>query len=204
MKKLSLLLISLLASLMSWAQIDPNTGWVKANCFAYDLRVSYSTDMSQITLSYVLNADAIASGDTYKLLDKDGIRGVQLYVYDKNGNQVNHHYVPGPYVVKGEYKKATFNAADFTVGETYTWEVVVNGNECRTIPQLVSSATTNRPENAYGIACDHAMNRREFGQILVSRAKQVSDAYPYNTLLEYTPQLGYVGRHDKHTSILEK
>ena len=198
MKKLSLLLISLLASLMSWAQIDPNTGWVKANCFAYDLRVSYSTDMSQITLSYVLNADAIASGDTYKLLDKDGIRGVQLYVYDKNGNQVNHHYVPGPYVVKGEYKKATFNAADFTVGETYTWEVVVNGNECRTIPQLVSSATTNRPENAYGIACDHAMSRREFGQILVSRAKQVSDAYPYNTLLEYTPQLGYVGRHDKN------
>lgn len=198
MKKLSLLLISLLASLMSWAQIDPNTGWVKANCFAYDLRVSYSTDMSQITLSYVLNADAIASGDTYKLLDKDGIRGVQLYVYDKNGNQVNHHYVPGPYVVKGEYKKATFNAADFTVGETYTWEVVVNGNECRTIPQLVSSATTNRPENAYGIACDHAMSRREFGQILVSRAKQVSDAYPCNTLLEYTPQLGYVGRHDKN------
>ena len=199
MKKLSLLLISLLASLMSWAQIDPNTGWVKANCFAYDLRVSYSTDMSQITLSYVLNADAIASGDTYKLLDKDGIRGVQLYVYDKNGNQVNHHYVPGPYVVKGEYKKATFNAADFTVGETYTWEVVVNGNECRTIPQLVASAAADRrPENAYGIACDHAMNRREFGQILVSRAKQVSDAYPYNTLLEYTPQLGYVGRHDKN------
>ena len=185
MKKLSLLLISLLASLMSWAQIDPNTGWVKANCFAYDLRVSYSTDMSQITLSYVLNADAIASGDTYKLLDKDGIRGVQLYVYDKNGNQVNHHYVPGPYVVKGEYKKATFNAADFTVGETYTWEVVVNGNECRTIPQLVASAAADRrPENAYGIACDHAMSRREFGQILVSRAKQVSDAYPYNTLLE--------------------
>ena len=198
MKKLSILLVSLVVSISTWSQIDPNTGWVKANCFAYDLRVSYSTDMSQITLSYVLNADAIASGDTYKLLDKDGTRGVQLYVYDKNGNRVNHHYVPGSYVVKGEYKGAKFNAADFTVGETYTWEVVVNGNECRTIPQLVSSATANRPENAYGIACDHAMNRREFGQILVSRAKQVSDAYPYNTLLEYTPQLGYVGRHDKN------
>ena len=198
MKKLSILLVSLVVSISTWSQIDPNTGWAKANCFAYDLRVSYSTDMSQITLSYVLNADAIASGDTYKLLDKDDIRGVQLYVYDKNGNRVNHHYVPGSSVVKGEYKGAKFNAADFTVGETYTWEVVVNGNECRTIPQLVSSATANRPENAYGIACDHAMNRREFGQILVSRAKQVSDAYPYNTLLEYTPQLGYVGRHDKN------
>lgn len=198
MKKLSILLVLLVVSISTWSQIDPNTGWVKANCFAYDLRVSYSTDMSQITLSYVLNADAIASGDTYKLLDKDDTRGVQLYVYDKNGNEVNHHYVPGASVVKGEYKGAKFNAADFTVGETYTWEVVVNGNECRTIPQLVASAAANRPENAYGIACDHAMHRREFGQILVSRAKQVSDAYPCNTLLEYTPQLGYVGRHDKN------
>lgn len=194
MKKLSILLVSLVVSISTWSQIDPNTGWVKANCFAYDLRVSYSEDMSKITLSYVLNDDAITSAD----LDLDGTRGVQVYVYDKNGNRVNQHYVPGPKVKKGKYTEAVFNASDFTVGETYTWEVVVNGNECRTIPQLVSSATANRPENAYGIACDHAMNRREFGQILVSRAKQVSASYPCNTLLEYTPQLGYVGRHDKN------
>lgn len=194
MKKLSILLVLLVVSISTWSQIDPNTGWVKANCFAYDLRVSYSTDMSQITLSYVLNDDAITSAD----LDLDGTRGVQVYVYDKNGNRVNHHYVPGPKVKKGKYTEAVFNASDFTVGETYTWEVVVNGNERRTLPQLVASATTNRPENAYGIACDHSTERREFGQILVSRAKQVSASYPCNTLLEYTPQLGYVGRHDKN------
>ena len=194
MKKLSILLVSLVVSISTWSQIDPNTGWTKANCFAYDLRVSYSEDMSKITLSYVLNDDAITSAD----LDEDGTLGVQVYVYDKNGTRVNHHYVPGPKVKKGKYSEAVFNASDFTVGETYTWEVVVNGNERRTLPQLVVSATANRPENAYGIACDHEGSRREFGQILVSRAKQVSASQPYNTLLEYTPQLGYVGRHDKN------
>lgn len=193
MKKLSLLLISLLASLMSWAQIDPNTGWVKANCFAYDLRVSYSTDMSQITLSYVLSGDAIPSGEAYATLNN--IRGVQVYVYDSNGNQLKVLTNGG--ITKGRHS-IVVNASDFPNDETLTWKVVVHGNKGRSLPQLVSSATANRPENAYGIACDHAMNRREFGQILVSRAKQVSDAYPYNTLLEYTPQLGYVGRHDKN------
>ena len=193
MKKLSLLLISLLASLMSWAQTDPNTGWVKANCFAYDLRVSYSTDMSQITLSYVLSGDAIPSGEAYATLNN--IRGVQVYVYDSNGNQLKVLTNGG--ITKGRHS-IVVNASDFPNDETLTWKVVVHGNKGRSLPQLVSSATANRPENAYGIACDHAMNRREFGQILVSRAKQVSDAYPYNTLLEYTPQLGYVGRHDKN------
>lgn len=194
MKKLSLLLIALLASLMSWAQTDPNTGWVKANAYAYDLRVSYSSNMSQITLSYVLSGDAIPSGEAYATLNN--IRGVQVYVYDSNGNQLKVLTNGG--ITKGRHS-IVVNASDFPNDETLTWKVVVHGNKGRSLPQLVASAAADhRPENAYGIACDHAMNRREFGQILVSRAKQVSDAYPCNTLLEYTPQLGYVGRHDKN------
>lgn len=194
MKKLSLLLIALLASLMSWAQTDPNTGWVKANAFAYDLRVSYSSNMSQITLSYVLSGDAIPSGDAYATLNNT--RGVQVYVYDSNGNQLKVLTNGG--ITKGRHS-IVVNASDYPYDETLTWEVVVHGNKGRSLPQLVASAAAAHcPENAYGIGVDHAMYRREFGQILVSRAKQVSIDYPCNTLLEYTPQLGYVGRHDKN------
>ena len=204
MKKLSLLLVTLFVCLNSWAT-DPNVDWKHANPFAYDLRVSYSADMQTINFSYVLNDNAIDNSQICQDIDIDDLRGVKVYFYDKDGNKLPEKvngqdmtkYVPGADVVKGPYSFSR-SASLFTKDQPYTWVVEVHGNEKRTLPQLISSATTNRPENAYGIACDHAMNRREFGQILVSRAKQVSDAYPYNTLLEYTPQLGYVGRHDKN------
>lgn len=193
MKKLSILLVLLVVSISTWSQIDPNTGWAKANPFAYDLRVAYSTDMSQITLKYVLNADAIPSGDAYASLNNS--RGVQVYIYGNDGRLLKTLTNGG--ITKGSHS-IVINASELPKDEKLTWEVVAHGNKGRTLPQLVGSATTNRPENAYGIGCDHAMNRREFGQILVSRAKQVSASHPYNTLLEYTPQLGYVGRHDKN------
>ena len=205
MKKLSILLVSLVVSIIGWSQTNPNTDWKHANPFAYDLRVSYSQDMQTITFSYVLNDNAIDNSQICQDIDVDGLRGVKVYFYDKDGNRIPDRvngnditaFVPGANVVKGPYSFSR-SASLFTKDQPYTWVVEVHGNERRTLPQLISSATANRPENAYGIACDHAMNRREFGQILVSRAKQVSDAYPYNTLLEYTPQLGYVGRHDKN------
>ena len=205
MKKLSILLVSLVVSIIGWSQTNPNTDWKHANPFAYDLRVSYSQDMQTITFSYVLNDNAIDNSQICQDIDVDGLRGVKVYFYDKDGNRipdvVNGNaitaFVPGANVVKGPYSFSR-SASLFTKDQPYTWVVEVHGNEKRTLPQLITSATANRPENAYGIACDHAMNRREFGQILVSRAKQVSDAYPCNTLLEYTPQLGYVGRHDKN------
>lgn len=205
MKKLSILLVSLIVSIIAWGQTNPNTDWKHANPYAYDLRVNYSQDMQTITFSYVLNDNAIDNSQICQDIDVDGLRGVKVYFYDKDGNRipdvVNGNaitaFVPGANVVKGPYSFSR-SASLFTKDQPYTWVVEVHGNEKRTLPQLITSATANRPENAYGIACDHAMNRREFGQILVSRAKQVSDAYPYNTLLEYTPQLGYVGRHDKN------
>ena len=205
MKKISLLFVSLVVSIISWSQTNPNTDWKHANPYAYDLRVSYSQDMQTIKFSYVLNDNAIDNSQICQDIDVDGLRGVKVYFYDKDGNRipdvVNGNaitaFVPGANVVKGPYSFSR-SASLFTKDQPYTWVVEVHGNEKRTLPQLITSATANRPENAYGIACDHAMNRREFGQILVSRAKQVSDAYPYNTLLEYTPQLGYVGRHDKN------
>ena len=205
MKKISLLFVSLVVSIISWSQTNPNTDWKHANPYAYDLRVSYSQDMQTIKFSYVLNDNAIDNSQICQDIDADGLRGVKVYFYDKDGNQLPEkvngiymtEYVPGSSVVKGAYSFSR-SASLFTKDQPYTWVVEVHGNEKRTLPQLITSATANRPENAYGIACDHAMNRREFGQILVSRAKQVSDAYPCNTLLEYTPQLGYVGRHDKN------
>lgn len=206
MKKLSLLLISVLTSVMSWAT-DPNVDWPHANPYAYDLRVSYSQDMQTMTFSYYLNDNAIDNSQVCQDIDKDGLRGVKVYFYDKDGNrmpdQVNGQsltqFVPGASVVKGKYSFSR-SASLFTKDQPYTWVVEVHGNEKRTKPQLVASSTNveQLPWNAYGVAINNLPDRREFGQVLVSRAKQVSDSYPCNTLLEYTPALGYVGRHDKN------
>ena len=206
MKKLSLLFITAFISVIGYGQTyNPDVDWKHSNPYAYDLRVTYSQDMKTMTFSYILNDNAIDNSALCQAIDKDGLRGVKVYFYDKDGNrmpdQVNGQslteYVPGAKVIKGKYS-FTRSASLFTVGQPYTWVVEVHGNEKRTKPQLITSATSSRPENAYGIAINNLPDRREFGQILVSRAKQVSDAYPCNTILEYTPQLTYVGRHDKN------
>lgn len=206
MKKLSLLLISVLTSVMSWGT-DPNVDWPHANPYAYDLRVAYSQDMQTMTFSYILNDNAIDNSQVCQDIDIDGARGVKVYFYDKDGNklpdQVNgqnmSEFVPGASVVKGKYSFSR-SASLFTKDQPYTWVVEVHGNEKRTKPQLVASSTNveQLPWNAYGVAINNLPDRREFGQMLVSRAKQVSDSYPCNTLLEYTPVLNYLCRHDKN------
>lgn len=205
MKKLSLLLIAAFVSVIGYGQTyNPDVDWKHSNPYAYDLRVTYSQDMKTMTFSYILNDNAIDNSELCLELDEDDLRGVKVYFYDKDGNRipdvVNGNaitaFVPGANVVKGPYSFSR-SASLFTVGQPYTWVVEVHGNEKRTKPQLITSATSSRPENAYGIAINNLPDRREFGQILVSRAKQVSDEYPCNTILEYTPQLTYVGRHDK-------
>ena len=192
MKKLSLLLITIFVCLNNWAT-DPNVDWKHANPFAYDLRVSYSADMQTINFSYTLNDDALKGSDAD--FDNDDTRGVQVFVYDKNGNKVTQELVASANVHKGTYSFSR-SASLFQKDQPYTWEVIANGNAARTLPQLVTSVPSSRPNNAYGIAINNLPSHVDYGRIYVSEAYN-SRVTGHNSFLLYSPMMTYVGRHDE-------
>ena len=193
MKKLSILLVLLVVSIIGWSQTNPNTDWKHANPFAYDLRVSYSADMQTINFSYTLNDDALKGSDGY--FDNDNTRGVQVFVYDKNGNKVTQELVASADVHKGTYSFSR-SASLFQKDQPYTWEVIANGNAARTLPQLVTSVPSGRPNNAYGIAINNLPSHVDYGRIYVSEAYN-SRVTGHNSFLLYSPMMTYVGRHDE-------
>ena len=198
MKKLSLLLISLFVCSMSWAQVDPNTAWKHANPYAYDMQVSYSSDLSKINFTYTMNDNAIDNSDVCKEIDTDGLRGIKIYFYDKDGNKMPDsmtEFVPGAKVIKGTYTFSR-NASLFTKDQPYTWVVETHGNQKRTKPDLVTSVQSGRPKNAYGIAINNIQSHTDFGKIYVSEAYK-SSVTSHNSLLLYSPMMTYVGRHDE-------
>ena len=193
MKKLSILLVSLVVSIIGWSQTNPNTDWKHANPFAYDLRVTYSADMQTINFSYTLNDDALKGSDAD--FDNDDTRGVQVFVYDKNGNKVTQELVASANVHKGTYSFSR-SASLFQKDQPYTWEVITNGNAARTLPQLVTSVPSGRPNNAYGIAINNLPSHVDYGRIYVSEAYN-SRVTGHNSFLLYSPMMTYVGRHDE-------
>lgn len=198
MKKLSLLLISLFVCSMSWAQVDPNTVWKHANPYAYDLQVSYSSDLSKINFTYTMNDNAIDNSDVCKEIDTDDLRGIKIYFYDKDGNKMPDsmtEFVSGSKVIKGTYTFSR-NASLFTKDQPYTWVVETHGNQKRTKPDLVTSVQSGRPKNAYGIAINNIQSHTDFGKIYVSEAYK-SSVTNHNSLLLYSPMMTYVGRHDE-------
>ena len=198
MKKLSLLLISLFVCSMSWAQVDPNTAWKHANPYAYDMQVSYSSDLSKINFTYTMNDNAIDNSEVCQAIDTDGLRGIKIYFYDKDGNKMPDsmtEFVPGAKVIKGTYTFSR-NASLFTKDQPYTWVVETHGNQKRTKPDLVTSVQSGRPKNAYGIAINNIQSHTDFGKIYVSEAYK-SSVTSHNSLLLYSPMMTYVGRHDE-------
>lgn len=198
MKKISLLLISLFVCSISWAQVDPNTAWKHANPYAYDMQVSYSSDLSKINFTYTMNDNAIDNSDVCKEIDTDGLRGIKIYFYDKDGNKMPDsmtEFVPGAKVIKGTYTFSR-NASLFTKDQPYTWVVETHGNQKRTKPDLVTSVQSGRPKNAYGIAINNIQSHTDFGKIYVSEAYK-SSVTSHNSLLLYSPMMTYVGRHDE-------
>ena len=198
MKKLSLLLISILVCSMNWAQVDPNTAWKHANPYAYDMQVSYSSDLSKINFTYTMNDNAIDNSTICQEIDTDGLRGIKVYFYDKDGNKMPDsmtEYVPGAKVIKGTYTFSR-NASLFTKDQPYTWVVETHGNQKRTKPDLVTSVQSGRPKNAYGIAINNIQSHTDFGKIYVSEAYK-SSVTSHNSLLLYSPMMTYVGRHDE-------
>ena len=208
MKKLSLLLISVLTSVMSWAEVDPNTGWDYPNPFVCNMKEAMSADGSKVLLSYSLNAPSFNWDVKYDLLNpQDGTgtgRGIQIYLLYKDANG-KYQRVPGASAItNGKYSKGTFTievpVAD-KVPEAYrtkdlSWEAVVHGNMGRTIPRLVTSLTSSRPRNAYGIAVNNLQSHSDFGRIYVSEAYK-SIVTSHNSFLFYSPLMEYIGRHDE-------
>ena len=81
MKKLSLLLFAVCASVMSWAGVDD---WTHLNPFAYDLRSEVIDNGQTVRLHYSLNAQAVTN-NTY---NTDW--GIQIYLIDESGNRIKN------------------------------------------------------------------------------------------------------------------
>ena len=209
---------------MGWAAtVDPDTGWNELNPYAYDLKSEVINDGQTIRLTYKFNAPGFGNSDDYNLLNpKSGGtgRGIQIYLLYKD-NEGNFQRVKNDdgteyKITSGGYNAATTWSVDVNVidipdnckGKELTWEAVVHGNIGRTKPKVVK-ATGTKPTNAYGIAVNNDPTHVRFAQMFVSEAypnKRTgwdkhgsSDVYAKsNTMLEYTPLLGYVCAHHKH------
>ena len=198
MKKLSLLLLTVLISVMGWAaELDPNTGWNHLNPYAYDLRSEVINDGTTIRLTYKFNAPGLSNSDDYnKLNPKEGAqktgRGIQIYLLYKNEQgewqRVQKDDGTGVYTIySGGYSAAQAYTVDVPVidipsnckGKELTWEAVVHGNVGRTVPKIIKEAT-KQPQNAYGIAVNNDPMHVRFAQMFVSEAKPyITNTAPY-------------------------
>ena len=204
MKKLSLLLLTVLISVTSFGQsVQPND-WSHLNPFAYDLK-SEVKDNGTIDLIFSLNANAIPSdggGKTYEKLNEN--RGVQIYILDEHETVVHTILVPTNQINKGTH---TVNLSYNDIPEAYwgkplSWEVTVWGNKGRTEQKqildytAINTASGFYPKNVHGIAIEKNPNNPHFGKIFISEACTTSTPGK-NSLLEYDMLLKYQGFHHK-------
>ena len=153
-------------------------------------------------------------------------RGIQIYLLykDEQGNwqRVQKDDNTGDYAIySGGYNAAQEWSVNVNVidipknckGKELTWEAVVHGNIGRTTPKVVKASGT-KPTNAYGIAVNNDPTHVRFAQMFVSEAfpskregwnywkdrwGDNQSEYEYaNTMLEYTPLLGFKYAHFKH------
>ena len=201
MKKLSFLLFAVCISIMGWAatSVNADSGWKHSNPFAYGLKSSLSDDHKTLSLTYSLNASAIpANNSDYDYSNLNSTRGVQIYIVNKETGQRVKTITSGP-ITRGTWT-VNVSTDDLPRDVELTWEVVVNGNKGRTTPQIIGSAAKN-PVNAHGIGINTDPTHANFGQIFVSEGYP-SSVDQKNSLLEFDPQLQYVGRHRKATHII--
>ena len=210
------------------ALLDPNTGWDYLNPYAYDLKSEVINNGQTLRLTYKFNAPGFGNSDDYNNLNpKSGGtgRGIQIYLLYKD-NEGNFQRVKKDdgteyKITSGGYNEAKTWSVDVNIidipdnckGKELTWEAVVHGNIGRTKPKLVK-ATTTKPTNAYGIAVNNDPTHVRFAQMFVSEAfpskreewdywkdrwgsKQSEYEYA-NSMLEYTPLLGFQCAHFKH------
>ena len=223
MKKLSLLIFAFCASVMSWAQKNPDTDWDYLNPYAYDLRSEVVNNGTTLRLTYKFNAPGFGNSDDYNLMNPktNGTgRGIQIYLLykDEQGQwqRVKKDNGDEYGIYSGGYSEAKAYTVDVAVsdipknckGKELTWEARVHGNIGRTVPRVVKASGT-KPTNAYGIAINNDPMHARFAQMFVSEAYPnkrggwdkhgTGDVYAKsNTMLEFNPWLNYVCAHHKH------
>lgn len=206
MKKLLLILSAVLVSAISLGQsLDPNSGWLHLNPFAYDLKSEVKND-GTIDLIFSLNANAVPSdggGKTYERLNNEN-RGVQIYILDEHETVVHTIPVPSNQINKGTH---TINLNYDDIPETYWgkplhWKVTVWGNKGRTEQKqilkfsAINAASNFYPKNVHGIAIEKNPANPHFGKIFITESATTAKT-GRNSLLEYDMQLKYKARHHK-------
>ena len=145
MKKLTLFAIALLASIASFAALNP---------FAYGLSSQLSADETKLTVNYSLNADA-----TY----------VNIVVL--NGETVVKHFSSNK-TTKGshsvEISTAELSNAHTPKGTTLTWKIEVGGSSVKT-PTLQNDLTL-KYSLPRGIGIDRSTESPYFGRIYTTDA----------------------------------
>lgn len=145
MKKITLFAIALLASVVSFAALNP---------FAYGLSSQLSADETKLTVNYSLNADA-----TY----------VNIVVL--NGETVVKHF-SSDNITKGshtvELSTAELSNAHTPKGTTLTWKIEVGGSSVKT-PTLQDGLTL-KYSLPRGIGVDRSPESPYFGRIYTTDA----------------------------------
>ena len=195
MKKLFLLLLTVCASVMTWAQtLDNNTAGLEytLNPYAYDLKIkSWDPATRILTVQFKLNSPPNLNGDSYNSVTDGEPNGVQIYAVDQQGNE---YRIGGPgradiqNCIKNGYMDFTMDLSAGTtvdgygpvkqipVDEILTWKVRVKGRSSRTAPLRIDSRPANfkRPRNTCGVAVGTDPYAESFGKILVAESKDGS------------------------------
>ena len=221
MKKLLIISIAVFVSVVSRAQLNPDTEWPFINPYVYDMKSSLITNNQYIRLTYTLSGKSFGNGGEYANLN--AARGIQIYLLykDEFGEwqritdlaQVSGKISSGGKIVCGGYANAQTYTVDIpltAIPDKYksgdiAWEAVVHGNKGRTKPQVVDMvpAGTHQPTNAFGVAVNTNPEHSRFAQIFASEAYPSKRTGYKNanagTMVEYGPWLdNLVCPHHKH------
>ena len=221
MKKLLIISIAVFVSVVSRAQLNPDTEWPFINPYVYDMKSSLITNNQYIRLTYTLSGKSFGNEDKYANLN--AARGIQIYLLykDEFGEwqritdlaQVSGKISSGGKIVCGGYANAQTYTVDIpltAIPDKYksgdiAWEAVVHGNKGRTKPQVVDMvpAGTHQPTNAFGVAVNTNPEHSRFAQIFASEAYPSKRTGYKNanagTMVEYGPWLdNLVCPHHKH------
>ena len=220
MKKLLIISIAVFVSVVSRAQLNPDTEWPFINPYVYDMKSSLITNNQYIRLTYTLSGKSFGNEDKYANLN--AARGIQIYLLykDEFGEwqritdlaQVSGIGSGGKIVCGGYANAQTYNVdipltaiPDKYKSGDIAWEAVVHGNKGRTKPQVVEMvpAGTHQPKNAFGVAVNTNPEHSRFAQIFASEAYPSKRTGYKNanagTMVEYGPWLDkLVCPHHKH------
>ena len=144
MKKLTLFLVAMLFSTLSFAALNP---------FAYGLTSSLNAEQTELTVNYSLNADAISA--TFVLLDGDK----EILSQELSGT------------TKGTYTAVTIklDRPDIPLGKKLSWRIDVKGKEVQNPTEHTTKYSFYHPS---AVDIDNNPENATFGLILCNEGMQ--------------------------------